>query len=127
MSNMTDITISLNDDFGDLSLSMQKALAFMFTRHMVSHCKGYGPEGGCDIRVAHPDLPCKDYEDMTTTVFGSRRILDAMEKRELVRFRFTSMGCFVDLTYKSFDLATQVMSSLNHALIHADQCVKKAS
>ena len=122
---MTDITISLNDDFGDLSLSMQKALTFMFTRHMLSKSDEY--EGGCRIRVARPERPCMDYEDMTSTVFGSSRILDAMVKRELVKIELGQIAAFAQLTTKGFSLGTDLMSAINHALIHADTCVRKAS
>ena len=114
---MTTIQITVNEDFGGLSRSMQKALAFMFTRHMVSRCDGYG-RGELGIRVAHPERPCMDYEDMTARVFGSGRILDAMVKRELVEIRLEKGGAFAELTSKAFDLGTALMSALEHALLH---------
>lgn len=117
---MNQIQISLGADFDGMSRSMMKALAFMFTRHMVSHCAGYGPEGDLEIRVAHPERPCFDYEDMTSSVFTSSRILDAMVKRELVRIELREGGAYACLTEKSFDLATQVMSALEWAVTHGE-------
>jgi len=123
---MINITISVNDDFGDLSVSMQKALVFMLTRHLRSKSALF-VEKGCRIRVAHPERPCMDYDDLTSTVFGSSRVLDAMVKRELVEIEVGKIAAFAQLTTKGFGFGVDLMSAVHHALNHADQCVKKAS
>ena len=122
---MIHIEISVSDDFGDLSLSMQKALTFMLTRHLLSKSDEY--EGGCRIRVAQPERPCMDYDDMTATVFGSSRILDAMVKRELVKIEIGKVAAFAQLTTKGFGLGTDLMNAVGHALTHADTRVKKVA
>lgn len=113
---MTTLEITVNENFGGLSRSMQRALAFLLTRHMVGQIPGYGEENG--VRVAHPDRPCMDYEDMTARVFSSSRILDAMVKRDLVEIHLEKGGAFARLTPAAFDIGTQLMGAIEHALLH---------
>jgi hypothetical protein len=104
---------------------MQKALTFMLTRHLLS--KSYATEGNGRVRVAHPERPCPDYEDLTTTVFISSRILDAMVKRELVEVVLEENAAFAQLAPKGFGLGTDLVNAINHALLHADTRVRKVA
>lgn len=120
------IEISDSDDsFGGLSPRMQKALTFMFTRHLVSLHHGDGGELGIGVpHPKHPDYPlAHDY----TRALGGKRNIDAMVKAGLVKRRLRGKAATLVLTEKAFGMATDLMSAIAHALEHPDVFVKKAS
>jgi hypothetical protein len=122
---MMNIEISVGSDFGDLSLTMQKALTFMFTRHLVS--LAHGDEGELRITVPHPDHPKQALDHDYTRALGGGRNINALIRAGLVKRRLRGKACSLVLTAEAFGLATSLMNAVHHSLLHAAACVRESA